>query len=240
MKYLFLSLLLLSPVINEETTETETNLASTDTTAGEQPGSDPEEPAPVQEITVQTDSTEAAQMVIDYLEERRLAEEEEKAAAEKAAEEERAKAAEEEEKAMEEAEAQAAELNEIKAVQANLDAVYTSNTNVIYGYANDYRYYLSYDVQYQDGYYTRSNKYIYCWPMYTKFEIDEEGKLKASQPGIKVSALYSGQVTTEDLTDPVIIRGLLNAYTNVDLVDYPSLYQINKEPLKAVEEIEHI
>lgn len=198
----------------------------------------PEESTEEEQPTIIVDGggTEAAQMIIDYLEQKdaeKKAEEEQKAKEEAEALE---KAQEEEAKAQEEAEQKQAEQAEIMAVQASLDATYTSNTNVVYGYANRYRYYLSYDVQFQEGYYTRTNKYIYCWPEFTTFEY-QGGQLKASQDGIKVSALYSGQVSTEDLTEPIKTGGLLNAYSNIDIVDYPSLYQINKSANEAADTI---
>lgn len=222
MKLLILSLLLVLPHYEETAPDV--------TEVPEQSSSETQEI----NVTVDGGGKEAAQMIIDYLEAEKQAEKEAEEEAKRIAEAEAEKAAAEEAAALEEAAEMEAQRNEILTTQASLDATYSSNTNVIYGYCNRYRYYLSYDIQYQDGYYTRTNKYVYCFPEFTKFEM-KNGKLYANTDGIKVSALYSGSVTTEDVTDGITVGGLYNAYTNIDIVDYPSLYQIDKEPYKAVE-----
>ena len=202
-----------------------------------------------------TDPADAAQMVIDYLEgvrqEEKAAEEEakrieeeeaaaqaeaeriaEEEAAEKA-EEEAAAAAEEEQAALEEA----AELKAIQVEQDRLNATYTSNTNVIYGYAQKYKFYYAYDVPYTDGYYTRYDRYIYCWDGFPSFELTGN-TLKFSGDAIFVTALYSGSTSFETVSGSINVGGnKTNVYSNIPILAYPAIYQIDKSAYESCEEI---
>lgn len=228
------------------------------TVQAEETETDTPEPVPSDQAADQNNSTDpadAAQMVIDYLEgvrqeekaaeeeEKRKAEEEAAAAAEaekKVAEEEAAKeeeeaaaAAEEEQAALEEA----AELKAIQVEQDRLNATYTSNTNVIYGYAQKYKYYYAYDVPYTDGYYTRYDRYIYCWDGFPSFELTGN-TLKFTGDAIFVTALYSGSTSYQTVSDSINVGGnRVNAYSNIKLLAYPSLYQIDKSAYESGEEI---
>lgn len=194
-----------------------------------------------------TDPADAAQMVIDYLEGVR---QEEKAAEEEAkrkAEEEAVAAAEEEKKAAEEAAAkaeeeqaaieEAAQLKAIAVEQDRLNATYTSNSNVIYGYAQKYKYYYSYDVPYTDGYYTRYDRYIYCWDGYPNFKLTGS-KLEFDGDCLFITALYNGNTSMETVSESITIGGnRVNAYSNIKLLAYPSLYQIDKSAYESGDEI---
>ena len=198
-----------------------------------------------------TDPADAAQMVIDYLEGVR---QEEKAAEEEAkrmAEEEAAAAAEEERKAAEEAEEEAAaaaeeeqaaleEAAQLKAIQVEqdrLNATYTSNTNVIYGYAQKYKWYYAYDVPYTDGYYTRYDRYIYCWDGFPTFELTGN-TLKFSGDAIFVTALYSGSTSFQTVSNSINVGGnRVNAYSNIPILAYPAIYQIDKSAFQSGDEI---
>lgn len=188
-----------------------------------------------------TDPADAAQMVIDYLEgvrqEEKAAEEEEKKKAEEEAaakaEEEAAAAAEEEQAALEEA----AQLNAIQVEQNRLNATYTSNTNVIYGYAEKYKYYYAYDVPYADGYYTRYDRYIYCWDGFPAFELSGN-TLKFSGDALFCTALYNGSTSIQTVSNSINVGGNReNVYSNIELLAYPSIYQVNKSAYKSGDEV---
>lgn len=210
-------------------------------------------PEPTTETTdgVTGDAEQAAQMIIDYMEgvrqEEKQAEEEEKRAAEEAeavrlaeqAEADRQaaeEAAKQEQAALEQAEEQE-QLKSIQIEQDNLNATYTSNTNVIYGYAEKYKYYYSYDVPYTDGYYTRYDRYIYCWDGWPAFKL-VGNKLQFSGDAVFVSALYNGNTSLQTVSESITIGGnRVNAYSNIEILAYPSIYQINKSAYKSDDEI---
>lgn len=214
-----------------------------------------ESPSPDLEEEKPTDPADAVQKVIDYLEgvrqEEKQEEEEKKAAEEaekirmeeerKAAEAEQAEAEQKaaEEAAQREAEAleEAAELKAIAVEQDRLNATYTSNTNVIYGYAEKYKYYYVYDVPYTDGYYTRYDRYIYCWDGWPAFELSGN-TLKFSGDALFCTALYNGSTTIQTVSESINVGGnRVNVYSNIDILAYPSIYQVNKSAYKSVDEI---
>ena len=224
-----------------------------ETETGTELASDPMPDAADQEKT--NDVKDAAQMVIDYLEEVRQEEkqeEEEKAKAEEAAEQarqaeiesERIKAEQEAAEAQAEAEAQAQitaeeqeQLRAIQVEQENLNATYTSNTNVILGYAQKYKYYYAYDVPYSDGYYTRYNRYIYCWDGWPAFKVIGN-TLQFSGDSLFVTALYNGDTSIDTVSEQIYLTGgRTNAYSNIEQLAYPSLYQIDDGSYKSTDEI---
>lgn len=197
-----------------------------------------------EETKESTDPADAAQMVIDYLEGVRQEEKEAEAEAVRLAEQ-----AEADRKAIEEAEAEKAaeeaaiseeeaeELRSIQLEQERLNATYTSNSNVINGYAQKYKYYYSYDVPYTDGYYTRYDRYIYCWDGFPSFEITGS-TLKFSGDALFVSALYNGNTSMDTVSNSISVGGnRTNVYSNIPILAYPSNPSIDKTSFQAADEI---
>ena len=211
------------------------------------------EPSPVPEED--TSAKDAAQMIIDYMEGVRQSDRAEEEAKKKAEEEEAARIAAEEAAAQAQAQAEAeeaakqveaeaekaaeeaAQLNAIAVEQENLNATYTSNTNVILGYAQKYKYYYAYDVSYIDGYYTRYNRYIYCWDGFPAFKV-VGNKLQFTGDALFVSALYSGDTSSETVSNSITLGGnRINAYSNIPQLAYPALYQIDNSTYESTDEI---
>lgn len=178
-----------------------------------------------EEVSSEQEKPSDTDILIQYLEQKRIEDEEKAQAASQEAEEKAAA----EKAAAEEAEllaAQEAELLQINRISSN---GYTSQSNVVYGLANKYPFYIV-GQRLISSSYSRYDYYVWVFDRWAHFDVSGND-VSFRNTSCKLFYIpYDGSMTSQEIdADTITIDGgLLNVFSNINQLDIPALYNINK------------
>lgn len=178
-----------------------------------------------EEVSSEQEKPSDTDILIQYFEQKRIEDEEKAQAASQEAEEkaaaEKAAAAEAELLA-----AQEAELMQINRISSN---GYTSQSNVVYGLANKYPFYIV-GQRLISSSYSRYDYYVWVFDRWAHFDVNGNDVLFSNTSCKLFYVPYDGSMTSQEIdSDSITIDGgLLNVFSNINQLDIPALYNINK------------